>query len=333
MSIFEIGDRMQRENKIRRGFMRILTLMMALLMLCPAASAASFKAKINSSSARVYKSMSASSASVKGLKNLTVTVTSSKNGWAKVKYKGHTGYIQTKHLNLTNRIRAYTSRAANVYRSAGSSRMGTLKKGATVYVVGVNGSYSRIQNASRSVTGYIRTSDLTTTKPSVSGSSKKPASSSGGKVSSVPAGLASTTSSISSSSSTAKRLEYAIYQAQKQLGKPYRSSANPPSSFNCSMLMYYCYEKAGFDMKDSAHKQGYDGNYRKVSYSDLRRGDMVCFDTNTGDDDQCDHTGIYLGKGYFIHASSSAGKVIITNMETDSHSYYKKAFSWGRRIS
>jgi hypothetical protein len=61
---------MQRENKVRRGLMRILTLMTALLMLCPAASAASVKAKINSSSARVYKSMSASSASVKGLKNL-----------------------------------------------------------------------------------------------------------------------------------------------------------------------------------------------------------------------------------------------------------------------
>ena len=336
MSKFETGDHMQRENRIRRGFMRIITLIMALLMLCPAASAASFKAKINSSSARVYKSMSANSASVKGLKNLTVTVTSYKNGWAQVKYKGHTGYIQTKHLNLTNRIKAYTSRAASVYRNAGSSRLGTLKKGATVYVVGVNGSYSRIQNASRSVTGYIRTSDLTTTKPAVTSSGSKKTSSggsSGSKVSSVPSGLASTTSSISSGSGTSKRLEYAIYLAQKQLGKPYRSNANPPSSFNCSMLMYYCYEKAGFDMKDSASKQGYDGNYKKVSYSDLRRGDMVCFDTNTGDDDLCDHTGIYLGKGYFIHASSSAGRVIITNMENDSHSYYKKAFSWGRRIS
>lgn len=330
MSIFETGDQMQREKTIRRGLMRILTLIMALLMLCPAASAASFKAKINSSSARVYKSLSTNSASVKGLKNLTVTVTSYKNGWAKVKYKGNTGYIQVKHLNLTNRIKAYTAKASNVYRYAGSSKMGTLKKGATVYVVGVNGNYCRIQNASRSMTGYIRTGDLTTRKPATS--AKNPSGSSG-KISSVPSGLASTTGSISSSSSTAKRLEYAIYLAQKQIGKPYRSKANPPSSFNCSMLMYYCYEKAGFDMEDNAHEQGYDDDYRRVSYSDLRRGDMVCFDTNTGDDDLCDHTGIYLGKGYFIHASSSAGKVIITNMETDSHSYYKKAFSWGKRIS
>ena len=332
MRVYETGENMQRNKTVKSQFMRILTLMLAMLMLCPAASAASFKAKINSSSARVYKSLSASSASVKGLKNLTVTVTGYKNGWAKVKYKGHTGYIQTKHLNLTNRIKAYTSRAANVYKSAGSGKMGTLKKGAAVYVVGVNGSYSRIQNASSSVTGYIRTSDLTTRKPASSGKTAAASSSSGSKVSSVPSGLASSTSSISSGSSTAKRLEYAIYLAQKMIGKPYRSSANPPSSFNCSMLMYYCYEKAGFDMEDSAKKQGYDSDYKKVSYSELRRGDMVCFDTNSGDDDLCDHTGIYLGKGYFIHASSGAGRVIITNMETDSHSYYKKAFSWGKRI-
>ena len=150
---------------------------------------------------------------------------------------------------------------------------------------------------------------------------------------SLPSGLASTTKSINSSASVSKRLEYAIYIAQCMLGKPYKNSANPPSSFNCSTLMRYCYEKAGFDMEGDAATQGYDSAYKKVGYGDLRRGDMVCFDTNTGDDDFSDHTGIDLGKGYFIHASSSAGKVIITNMEKDSNSYYKKAFSWGRRIA
>lgn len=330
MSNFETGDQMQRKTMIRCEIARILALMLAMLMLCPAASAASFKAKINSSSARVYRTPSSSAQSVKGLKNLTVTVTAYKNGWAQVKHKGNTGYILVKHLNLTNRIKAYTSKAAVVYKNAGSGKLGTLKKGATVYVVGVNGSYSRVQNASRSVTGYIKTSSLTTKKPS-SSSGARPSSS--GTVSSVPSGYASTTTSISSSSSTAKRLEYAIYQAQKMLDKPYRASANPPSSFNCSMLMYYCYEKAGFDMKDTAKKQGYDTRYKKVGYSDLKRGDMVCFNTNSGDSDQVDHTGIYLGGGYFIHASSSAGKVIITNMETDSNSYYKNVFAWGRRIA
>ena len=311
--------------QIKKLSRRILAAMMLMLMLVSPASAASFKAKINSSSARVYKSLSANSVSVKGLKNLTVTVTAYKNGWAQVKYRGNTGYIEIKHLNLTNRIKAYTSKSAAVYRTAGSDKLGTLKQGAQVYVIGVSGDYCRVQNASRSVTGYIKTGSLTTKKPAARTSSSK-------KTSALPAGLASTVKSISAAASTAKRLEYAIYVAQNMLGKPYKSKANPPSSFNCSALMGYCYEKAGFDMKDTAQKQGYDSRYKKIAYSDLRRGDLVCFDTNTSDDDLCDHTGIYLGEGYFIHASSSAGRVMVTSMEKDSHSYYQKAFSWGLRI-
>ena len=55
---------------------------------------------------------------------------------------------------------------------------------------------------------------------------------------------------------------------------------------------------------------------------------MVCFDT-VSDSDACDHTGIYLGNGYFIHASSAAKKVILSSL---SSGYYKRTFSWGRRV-
>ena len=37
----------------------------------------------------------------------------------------------------------------------------------------------------------------------------------------------------------------------------------------------------------------------------LKRGDLVFFNTNDGDGDLCDHSGIYMGNGYFIHASLS----------------------------
>ena len=56
---------------------------------------------------------------------------------------------------------------------------------------------------------------------------------------------------------------------------------------------------------------------------------MVFFNTNLTDGDMCDHTGIYIGNGDFIHASSSAGKVIISNLNSG---YYNQRFSWGRRI-
>ena len=54
----------------------------------------------------------------------------------------------------------------------------------------------------------------------------------------------------------------------------------------------------------------------------------MCFDT-VSDNDECDHTGIYLGGGYFIHASSAAKKVILSSLASG---YYKRTFSWGRRI-
>ena len=62
--------------------------------------------------------------------------------------------------------------------------------------------------------------------------------------------------------------------------------------------------------------------------SGLRRGDLVFFNT-VSDGDLCDHTGIYLGSNMFIHASSGAGKVIVSNL---SSGYYNRVFSWGRRV-
>ena len=117
--------------------------------------------------------------------------------------------------------------------------------------------------------------------------------------------------------------------AQYLLGVPYSSSANPPASFDCAKFCHYCYGQASSGaVKGSCHEQGYDDRYDRISYDDLKRGDMVCFDT-VSDSDACDHTGIYLGGGYFIHASSAAKKVILSSL---SSGYYKRTFSWGKRV-
>ena len=52
------------------------------------------------------------------------------------------------------------------------------------------------------------------------------------------------------------------------------------------------------------------------------------FDTVT-DNDPSDHAGIYLGGGWFIHASSGQGKVVVSNLASG---YYNRVFSWGRRV-
>ena len=139
------------------------------------------------------------------------------------------------------------------------------------------------------------------------------------------------------SSANAKKLEYVISVAQNQLGKPYvygsgYSKDSNPRGFDCSGLMYWCFLHIDIKLKDTAYKQGYDDSLKKITKkSSLRRGDLVFFNTNSSDGDLSDHSGLYLGNGKFIHASSSAAKVVISDM-SKSGSYYDRVFSWGRRV-
>ena len=66
------------------------------------AMASSVKAKVNSSSAKVYKKATRSSKSVKLKKGLTLNVTGVSGSWARVKLNGRTGYMPKKYLSTTS---------------------------------------------------------------------------------------------------------------------------------------------------------------------------------------------------------------------------------------
>ena len=159
---------------------------------------------------------------------------------------------------------------------------------------------------------------------------KAPASSgSSGNSSSISSDLASTTDTYVSGMSNKQKLEYVIYVAQQQLGKKYVFGATGPNTFDCSGLTYYCFKKIGVTLKRTAYSDGYDSSRQKISgISALKRGDLVFFNT-VSDSDLSDHIGIYLGDGYFIHASSGAAKVVVSNL---SSGYYNRVYSWGRRV-
>ena len=145
----------------------------------------------------------------------------------------------------------------------------------------------------------------------------------------VPDGLASTTNSYSSSMSNAEKLEYAIYLAQGALGCPYVYGATGPEKFDCSGLTCYIFKAIGVKLERTAYNQGYDDSYTKIEgWQNLKRGDVVFFNT-ISDSDLSDHAGVYIGEGYFIHASSGAHKVVVSNLTTG---FYGRVFSWGRRI-
>lgn len=296
---------MKKRNAVQKWICAILAV--ALLVACaPAALATSYSAKINSSACKVYKSASTSSKVLcSDVKDLNVSITGYSGDWAKIEYKGYTGYVKCEYLTLRNRLTAYTAKSTPVYkRASSSSKLGTLGTGSTVYVVGMDDGYYRIQNRSGSVTGYVKSGYLTATKPKTSSPSD--------------------TSSGSSGSTTG--VDKAISVAKSLLGKPYAISDNPPSSFNCSSFVEYCLEKAGFSVKGTAAAQAADSSLAKISStSSLKKGDILCFDTDG--DGTCDHTALYLGSGSFIEASQNAGKVQTNSLS----SWYKSHFMWARR--
>ena len=125
-----------------------------------------------------------------------------------------------------------------------------------------------------------------------------------------------------------EKIQYLIKLGLQKKGAPYVYGSFGPNSFDCSGFTYWLFKQVKIKLKDSAYKQGYDDRYPQIEYADLREGDLVFFNT-VEDSDLSDHAGLYVGSGYFVHASSSAGKVIVSKL---SSGYYRRNFSWGRRV-
>lgn len=295
------------------GRMRALAMTLVLMLACAAALADSIEVRLNAS-ATVYSSLTSSARSVRAPKGLEVSLRACAKGWGQVVYKGRTGYIRLKYLDRVNPLKAYAARSATVYRDAGRSRtLTTVSAGTLVYALGVEGSCVRITNSDGSWKGYIRSGMLTSARPEAP------------KRGAVPGQLQAT-----AQGARASKIEKTIYVAQALADAPYSENPNPPGSFDCASYTAFCYGAAWKDiLKGSVKGQGYDDRFDRVEGVDrLRRGDLVCFNT-VDDKDLCDHVGIYLGKGYFLHASSVAKKVIVSQLKSG---YYSRVFSWGVRV-
>ena len=290
---------------------KIIALVLVFLLFASTALAST--AYVSCSSLVVRSSASTSGRKLGTLaQGAKVQVISSANGWAKISYGGKTGYVSTKYLSkgssssgsattATARTKGYVKTGTYVYQkaSASSAKLCVLTKGTLVYVVGKNGSFRKVQTTG-GVTGYVKASALSKSASSSSSGGSK----SGSKAATV------------------------ISKAKSLLGSTYVSGCSGPTSFDCSGFTQYCYAPAGVYLSRLAYEQGYT-NGTKVGKGSLRAGDLVFFNTEEDDADRCDHVGIYLGAGMFIHASSSAGRVIISTLSTG---YYAQVFSWGRRV-
>ena len=97
--------------------------------------------------------------------------------------------------------------------------------------------------------------------------------------------------------------------AEAQLGDPYIFGNVGPNSFDCSGLIYYCLQQAGSSLGryNAAGYSQVDDWEKITSMDDLQAGDLLFFSTNGK---KVGHTGIYIGNGEMIDASSSNGEVV-----------------------
>ena len=135
---------------------------------------------------------------------------------------------------------------------------------------------------------------------------------------------------LSNGSSESEKIEKLLSCARKKLGKPYKHGCFGSDRFDCVGFTYWCYKQVGVKLKDSTSKQAEDTRFMSVSYDELAPGDLVYF--HTDDDSDVSHAALYLGDGEIIHASQTAGKVIISEMVSSSSDYYKRNFHCARRV-
>ncbi len=106
---------------------------------------------------------------------------------------------------------------------------------------------------------------------------------------------------------TAAQKQAIVDLAKSTLGTKYVYGAESPGGFDCSGLTTYIYKKLfNITLPRSAKDQARAGT--KVSSSAIEIGDILCFDWSSPYG-VCDHVGIYIGNGEYIHASYSAGLV------------------------
>jgi cell wall-associated NlpC family hydrolase len=114
-------------------------------------------------------------------------------------------------------------------------------------------------------------------------------------------------SPISFESRVMTRGDSLVELARRQIGARYvYGGESPEDGFDCSGLVQYVLSRMDIDVPRTAARQAAAGSSLPRDTASLQPGDLVTF----GKGSRASHVGIYVGDGYFVHASSVAGRVI-----------------------
>ncbi|MFD3446567.1 NlpC/P60 family protein [Microbacteriaceae bacterium 4G12] len=104
-------------------------------------------------------------------------------------------------------------------------------------------------------------------------------------------------------------------KAQDCLGIPYVWGGKDSSGLDCSGLVYYSWNKAGYNRGYQTSQDLYNSS-QKITRADAEPGDLVFF-SNSYSTSAITHVAIYLGNGDIIEASSgSANQVKYSTLST-----------------
>lgn len=111
--------------------------------------------------------------------------------------------------------------------------------------------------------------------------------------------------------------------AEQMLGVPYRWGGRTPAGFDCSGLVQYTFERAGYRVPRTSRAQHRAAS--PVPINEARPGDLVFF----AESGRVSHVGIYVGDGRFIHAPSTGQRVKVSSIR---EAWYRQRFAGAGRI-
>ncbi|MEH7886702.1 SH3 domain-containing C40 family peptidase [Bacillus sp. JJ1609] len=135
----------------------------------------------------------------------------------------------------------------------------------------------------------------------------------------IASGSTVTTASTVSSNYKSK----AISIAKSNMGVRYVWGGTTPSGFDCSGLVTYSFNKAGYTKLPRTAGEMFNAGTKVTAY---QPGDLLFYATSGGL--KVTHVAIYIGNGQMIHAATSNG-VSITSIN---NTYWKPKFMGAKRI-
>lgn len=135
-----------------------------------------------------------------------------------------------------------------------------------------------------------------------------------------------------SKDSLAQQVKKILDDAKNYIGAKYKygaTLAEAPKLFDCSSYTQYVFGNVGVQLPRVSRDQASTGV--SVSASNLKAGDLMFFTMNdTYTDGRVAHVGIYMGDGNMIHASTSKGVTITTNVLNNP--YWSKNYLFSKRV-